>query len=258
MRILLALAAAACVTVLGCSRRTEVASPKLPDPDTTGMETPVVDIIRTARGRVSREPSSGEAWSFLAAVLDIHGFARDAETAYRRAMELAPDDPKLPYNLAVVLEDRGGDLDEVVGLYRRFAEREPKFPPVHFRIGGVLARKGDLAAAAEAYRTALSLDPKLTIARRSLGQVLIALDDARTAIAELERVAVEAPGDGATQAALAQAYTLIGDAVRATAAAAKARELEETLSIPDAVRFLVVQLGRSSRLVEARKLQEGR
>ncbi|MFN0007661.1 MAG: tetratricopeptide repeat protein, partial [Planctomycetota bacterium] len=182
MRILLALAAAACLTALGCSRRAEVAGPPVPDPDTTGMEAPVVEIIRTGRGRVSRDPDSGEAWSFLAAVLDIHGFPRDAETAYRRALELAPNDPKLPYNLAILLEDRGGDPDEIVGLYRRFAQREPKFPPVHFRIGGVLARKGDLAAAAEAYRTALSLDPQLTIARRSLGQVLIALDEAGRAI----------------------------------------------------------------------------
>lgn len=224
----------------------------VPDPDTSGMEVPVIEIVAESRARVLRDPGSADAWGSFAAVLDAHDLFRHAEVAYRRAMELAPDDLKCPYNLAMVLGSLGADPDEILGLFRRFADREPKFPPVHVRIGIVLATKGDLRGAAHAYRTALSLDPNLTLARRSLGQVLVALDDAAGAVEELERAAKAAPEDGPTQAALAQAHARLGDEAKAAAAAARARDRGETLNLPDPARFLVTQLGRSAGLAMAR------
>jgi tetratricopeptide (TPR) repeat protein len=216
------------------------------------MEELVVEIVAKARRGVLASPDSSRAWRNFATVLDAHEYWADAEIAYRRAIELAPEDWWCAYNLAVVLESRGTDAEEILALYRRFAELEPNYPPVRERIAIVLARKGDLKGAAEAHRAALALDPKLTYARRSLGQVLISLGDARGAIAELEQTAREAPADGPTQAGLAQAYTLTGDAARASAAAARARELKDTLVIPDPLRLEVVNQGRSASLASAR------
>jgi predicted Zn-dependent protease len=232
----------------------------VPDPDTSGMELPVVEIIAESRARVLQNPNSGEAWGSFAAALDAHDLFRHAEVAYRRALELAPDDLKCAYNLAIVLQSLGADQEAVLDLFRRFAEREPGFPPVHVRIGIVLAEKGDLQGAARAYRRALELDPQLTIARRSLGQVRLAMDDAAGAVEDLERTAKSAPQDGPTQAALSQAYARLGNEAKGLEAAARARGRGETLSLPDPARFLVTQQGRSEKLAMSRaqgRMKEG-
>jgi protein O-GlcNAc transferase len=225
---------------------------EVPNPATTGYEAPVQEIVAQARRGVLDNPSSADAWGWLAAVLDAHRFFEHAEPAYRRALELAPDDPKLTYNLAILLESRGADPDESLRLYRNFAQREPKFPPVHVRMGHDLVIQGRMEAAAEAYRAALALDPQLTIARRALGQVLIVLDDTAGAAEELQRVAAAAPEDGPTQAALAQVYTRLGDEARAAEAMRRGRELPDKLSLPDPVQFLVTQQGRSARQASTR------
>ena len=251
--VLIALAAIAGIWKVSTSRATrafDVAS--VPNLDTTDMEELVAEIITRARDGVLKAPDSYPAWRFYAAVLDAHDYFAEAEIAYRRALELAPDDSWCLYNLAVTLESLDADPDQILALYRKFAEGQPTFPPVHVRIGGVLARKGDLQGAAQAHRAALALDPKMKAPRRSLGQLLIALGDAPGAIVELERVAQQVPADGPTQAALAQAYTLTGDEARAAAAAARARELREVIGVVDPMRFEVDAQGRSAALASAR------
>jgi tetratricopeptide (TPR) repeat protein len=228
--------------------RSRLASPvEVPNPNTTGFEEPVQEVIARTRQAVLDQPTSMMAWGSFATVLDAHMFFSAAEIAYRRALELAPDDPGLSYNLAILLETLGGDPNESLSLYRRFAQQQPKFPPVHFRIGRVLAMQGDMESAAKSYRAALALDPELMIARRGLGQALVALDDTAAAASELERVAREAPEDGPTQAALAQIYTRMGDEARATEAMRRWRESSDRLSLEDPVHFLVKQAGRSAR-----------
>jgi predicted Zn-dependent protease len=224
----------------------------VPDPDTTGFEAPVREIIAQARRGVVDHPTSLDAWGWLATVLDAHLFSSHAEIAYRRALELAPNDPVLSYNLAVLLESLGGDPDESLSLYRGFAHSQPDFPPVYVRIGRILAVEGQLKAAAEAYRTALKFDPGLAFARRSLAQVLIALGDETAAAAELERVEAVAPKDGPTLAALAQVYARLGQGARASEATRRGRESSDELNFPDPVQFQVKQQGRSARMASLR------
>jgi len=233
-------------------RRTEPApAASVPEVDTTGFEVPVQEIIAQARRDVVANPTSARTWARFATVLDAHRLGTPAEFAYRRALEIGPEDRNLSYNLAFLLEARGKTA-ESLSRYRRFAQDQPNYPPVHFRIGAVLAMQGDMKGAAESYRTALALDPALLIARRALGQVLIALDDAPAAAAELERVAATAPEDGPTQAALTQVYRRLGDEARAAEAMRRSRDATDKLTVPDAVRFFVLESCRSARQSSAR------
>ena len=224
----------------------------IPDPDTTGMEVQVVAAISTARSNVVSNPRSAESWGRLAAVLDAHGLRTESEPAYRRAVELAPDVLEYSYNLAVVLEMLGKDLDESLALFRDAARLNPDFPPAQYRIGMVLELQGDLKQAAVAYRRAIALDPNLALAHRSLGQILLSLDDCPGAIAALERSSALAPMDGIVHGLLAQACTCIGETERAESLAEKATELGIGMDLPDPVRFLVTSRGVSARLASDR------
>jgi Flp pilus assembly protein TadD len=234
------------------SRSAPARAADVPDPPTADMEPPVREIIARARQGVLKTPGSAEAWGWYAAVLDAHSIYKPAELCYRRAIELAPQDPRYAYNLGILLESLGAEPDESLVLMRRLAAQQPTFPPVHVRIGMTLMRKGDYRAAAESFRRALALDPKFTMARRSLGQTLLALDDAAGALPELQRAAREVPQDRPTRAALAQAYTLLGDDARATETLRGVNELGPAMPFPDPVRFLVEQQGSSAKQAAAR------
>lgn len=232
----------------------------LPNPPVGDMEQPVREIVAETRLNVLKSPRSADAWGWYAAVLDAHLFYDEAAPCYRRAHELAPQDVRYSYNLALVLESIGAAPDEGLALFQRVAEQQPDFPPVQVRIGHCHSLRGDHAAAAVAYRKALALDPNLVIARRALGQALIQVEDFAAAQTELERVAAAAAQDGPTQAALARIYAQRGDEARALAASERARSLRDVLTLPDKIRFQVTQQGRSSRLLLERlpgRLAEG-
>ena len=241
--------------VLWQSSRAPVSGVKtleIPQPRTDDLELPVQEILAQTRKNVLANQGSAEAWGWYAAVLDAHHFYEEAERCYRRAHELAPRDVRFSYNLALVLELIGAHPDEALALLRKVAEQEPKFPPVHVRIGHCLALKGEHASAAEAYRSALALDPNLVIARRALGQALLEIEDFAGAALELERVAAAVVIDGPTQAALARVYTQRGESEKALQATERARGLKDALSLPDPVRYQVTRLGRSARLATER------
>ena len=224
----------------------------VPDPPTTEMEPAVREALVQSHRRVLADPGSAEAWGWYAAELDVHGFLGPAEPCYRQARALAPEDIRHAYNLAILLEKLGGEPEEVLELYRLVADRQPDFPPVHMRIGLVLAGKGELEAAVAAYQTALRQDPQLQIARRSLGRAWIELEQFARAVSELGIVAASAPEDGPTQAALSQAYLGLGDTERSAAAGERARTRVDTLTMQDPLNFIVVSLGRSAYLANGR------
>ncbi len=101
--------------------------------------------------------------------------------------------------------------------------------------------------ACEAYRTAIALDPSLAIAHRSLGQALNALGDHQAALVHLERALAAGQPDGAVYAAIARAKARLGDADGAREAAELSRRTPIALGLPDPVRYVVEQMGVSSR-----------
>jgi tetratricopeptide (TPR) repeat protein len=224
----------------------------VPNPRITELEPLVQEIITRARKNLLSSLGSANAWGWYGAVLDAHLFYAEAEPCYRRAHELDPLDVRHSYDLAMVLEALGAEPQRSIELYRLVAQREPQFPPVHVRIGYNLARTGDTQAAVAEYQAALALDPKLWVARRSLGRLYIELGDPARAITELEPVAAAAPEDGPTQAALAQAYCAKGEHALAAAATERARTLPDQLTLPDPLQFQVRAQGRSAVLATER------
>jgi tetratricopeptide (TPR) repeat protein len=101
------------------------------------------------------------------------------EEAYRVLLEadaIPLDDAGVQNNLAIILEARGA-LAEAEARARRAMEIAPDFPNAHTTLGQVLARRGDLAGALQAFQRAAALNPdelpplnNLAMAQELLGQ----------------------------------------------------------------------------------------
>jgi tetratricopeptide (TPR) repeat protein len=210
---------------------------EIPDPDLSGMPAPVVTALSEARKRVVENIGSSEAWGEYGMWLDAHHLYEHAESAYRVANELAPDYFPWAYQLAVLKDFQGADLEEIVAAFEEALRLNDVYPPAPYRYGEALMRQGWLHQARDAFRTAIELDPGFSMAHRGLGHALIALDDADGAVRHLERAAELEPKDGMIFSALARAYQMQGQRDKAMEAAAMATRLHPIYGVPDPIRY---------------------
>jgi Tfp pilus assembly protein PilF len=119
------------------------------------------------RSIIEKQPDSVRAWVNLGNVRSRQGLASEAERAYRRALDLAPEDPDALNNLAWLLLEGGTALEEAESLARaaaRFAG--PDLPLVLDTLGRVLRARGQCREAEATFSEALEL-PGLSPALRS-------------------------------------------------------------------------------------------
>ena len=217
--------------------------------------------IAHATEAVASDPDSADAWGELGMIFDAHHYFAEALSCYRRALQLAPDDFRWNYHLAITLDREAGPIDEVVAAFEKAAAAEPGYPPLYYLVGTALQRHGRYADARRAFERALELDPELAIARRQLGRTLLALGETELALAELERAVALNPDDGAIHSTLSEAHARLGQTEKARSAAARARRLVPDAGLPDPVRYEVVAMAVSSSLANKRgqqALAEGR
>ncbi len=97
-----------------------------------------------------------------------------AEEFCNEAIEYNPSDASIRDNLGL-LYFRKGDIDKAEEIYQKlFEDTNPEFIEAYYNYGMVLEKKGDLAAAAGYYRTALGC-PEKFLSTVKLGQADAAL-----------------------------------------------------------------------------------
>jgi len=217
-----------------------------PAPDVSQMEPKVAQVLEDSRHAVLREPESAESWGKLGAVFDVHGLFEEAETCYRRARGLAPDDFRWAYFLAIVRDVRGAEAEELVRLFGEAIDLRPDYAPAHFRSGYALSLRGALDEAEQAYRKAIAIDAQLALAHRDLGSVMLARGEPRAALEPLLRAAELAPRDGSVYSTLAQVFRQTGQDDAAVEAANRASLFEPINDIQDPVAAYVATQGTSS------------
>ena len=204
-------------------------------PDLTGMEPRVAAALEEARRAVLERPGDAEAWGAFAAVCHAHRLMPEAEASYRRAIELAPEEFRWPYLLAVAREVNSADADDVIAGFEAAARLRPDYAALWVRLGDAMSIRGAYDRAATAFAGALELAPDEPLAHRGLGQVRLAQGDAEGALAPLEQAARLMPDDRVTFAALAQVYARLGRADASTAAERRAKETEPRSGLSDPV-----------------------
>jgi tetratricopeptide (TPR) repeat protein len=115
----------------------------------------VEESVAVLRARWPAEPmahlSAGVAWQHL-------GRASEAESAYRRALDLRPGDPEILWNLGNVLT-RAGRYPEAIAAYEDVLQSDPGHARAWRNLGIARERSGQRALAREAYARAVDLDP---------------------------------------------------------------------------------------------------
>ncbi|MFM7143644.1 MAG: tetratricopeptide repeat protein, partial [Alphaproteobacteria bacterium] len=156
-----------------------------------------------------------DPYSFLRAGLANQrtGDHAGAERAFRRGLEIAPDDAEIRNSLGWTLFQSGRSA-EAVAEYERAIASDPKHGKAHANLGLALVELGRLDEAASHYRASIEIEPRaeiwsdLAFAQMRMGE----FDEAR---ASCEKALAIDPGCAAAHVNLAVLALRAGDAATA-------------------------------------------
>ena len=101
---------------------------------------------------------------------DVEKF-KEAESLYRRAIELKSDFTMAYYNLSNSL-DRQGRLTEAIEALKNVTRLEPKHANAYYILGTLFAKAKEYSDAEKSLKLAVELNPKNTAAQQALQEVL--------------------------------------------------------------------------------------
>jgi TolB-like protein/Tfp pilus assembly protein PilF len=104
-----------------------------------------------------------------------------AEAAFRRALQLAPNDGRAMVNLSTVLAARG-DLSQAVALIRQALQINPLYAGGYVHLSNYLEGMGRLDQAVEQMRKAIELEPAAQVHHAFLTMLEVERGDARAAL----------------------------------------------------------------------------
>ena len=162
---------------------------------------PIVVAIQLVLPSYSRAHAEAFDSYQLGARLARDGRAEEALRAYRRAVELTPEDAPSWHGVGAALV-RLGRLPEAVEAYRNALARMPDSAVSHYNLGVAYGRTGDDARALSELQEAVRLDPYETSFRSDLGVALARNNRREEAIRELRRVLERDPQHAPARRAL--------------------------------------------------------
>ena len=165
---------------------------RLPEADTLAvrMARDMVDFV------LDEDPLDPQALTAKALIALESGALAEGEAWVRKALDVAPDLPEARNAMGIVRMGRGdwnGAVEkfeeaacwtnaelarflsgkgEGLGYLKAAVERDPTHPFLHYMMGRVLERRGELAESAAAYSRQIAVDPLFARARFDFGRVL--------------------------------------------------------------------------------------
>ena len=114
----------------------------------------------SAKKAVSIAPEQAQLYSMLAQYYDMAGNKNDAAATYRTALKLDPNNPLVMNNLAFLMSNNGGDLDEALSLAQRARRRLPNLDAVEDTIGWIYLKKDLVDSASRTFEELVRKYPK--------------------------------------------------------------------------------------------------
>ena len=238
---------------------------EVPAPELPGADAAVREQVEGARDRLIRALDEGApaaeraaAWGGLGRLYHAYELDEAAASCYRRARELAPDDPRWAYLEGVLAHGRR-DLPAAEELLRTALSLAPEDPAIKLRLGEVLLLRGDDAEAGPFLSAVLDEPEYEAAARAALGERALAAGDPEGAVEHLRRALELQPEATLTWVPLARALRSAGRG--ADAEAALARRGGGEVRRPDPVLAEVFELRRgtgSFLLLASRAASAGR
>jgi Flp pilus assembly protein TadD len=92
----------------------------------------------------------------------------EAIAAFRKAIQLDPNDSIYHNNLGLALKNQG-KIEEAIAAYRKAIQIDPNSANTHHNLGVALKKQGKIEEAIAAYRKAIQLDPNDSMYHNNLG-----------------------------------------------------------------------------------------
>ncbi|MBD2182347.1 tetratricopeptide repeat protein [Aerosakkonema funiforme] len=157
------------------------------------------------RKAIEMDANYAEAHANLGLILKQQGKLPEAIEQTRQALRIYPDLAQAHYNLGVSLQAQG-QTQEAIAAYREAIRVNPNHAEANYNLGVALRNVGKTSEAIAAYREAIRINPKNVTAHINLGTDLTDQGKLEEAISELRKAITLAPED-------AEAYNNLGVAL---------------------------------------------
>jgi len=151
------------------------------------------DAYMAARAAATAHPRSPLPQLLLGRLQQGAGHEVEAVSAYRKALELDPENAVALNDLAWLLGKDGKNLGEAIALAEKAYGKAPNASPVMDTLGWLNYQQGNLDRAAELIKAALAGDPESTPIRSHLGMVYVRQGKTQEAIQEFHRIIKTSP-----------------------------------------------------------------
>ena len=188
--------------------------PDVPNVVVDDFSAPVRRQIREAQAAAQAAPEDAAASARLGRILHAYKLLPPAITAYRRALQLDPDEPETRYYLAIARLQSGDDAAARSDL-QETQRRLPDYQPARLRLAELLLKNGENDEAIRLFETLLKAEPGTPWALQGLGQAHAANGDTDAAIRYYEQAVAKHERFGQVHYALGLLYRDRGDADQA-------------------------------------------
>lgn len=131
-------------------------------------------------------PSNAVVLSTLGTTLDGAGRRADAKQVYEATLKLQPDNPVVLNNLAFLLADTGGNLDDALTKANRAKQLMPQLFEISDTVGFIYLKKGLPDPAIDIFKDLVNKQPNQAIFRFHLGLAYSQKGDKTRAIEQLK------------------------------------------------------------------------
>jgi tetratricopeptide (TPR) repeat protein len=128
-----------------------------------------MQIFQGLKNQVNEETSAGNLNNEGNRLLG-EGKVREAAEAYRKAVQLDPNNAQWHYNLSLALA-KLGDKEGEKGALEKALKLDPNLATAHNDLGFVYLSEGKMNEAEREFRAALEIDPRFAEAQNNLGVV---------------------------------------------------------------------------------------
>jgi len=172
-----------------------------------------------------KEPSDLDTWLMLGRLYKVAQNSVDAEKAYRKALELDPNNEDAMTGLAMVYADLG-DNKSASEMLRKVADKNPGMRTLT-ALAGTYEQMREYALAAESLKKALEFSPGSNPElKRALAQNLMLAEQYDEALKVYQELLAEDPKDAQSQLRVSQIYRQKRDFAKAREASRKALEID--------------------------------
>lgn len=171
-----------------------------------------------------KDAQDSEAWLMLGRLQKIAQNSVESEKAYKKVLEIDPDNEDAMTGLAMVYADLG-DNQRAADLLRKVAEKSPSLRSLT-TLASAYEQMRDYSLAAETLKRALKLSPNNAELKRALAQNLLLADQADAALALYNSLIQEDPKDVQSHLRISQIYRQQRQFAKAREAADKAKALD--------------------------------